>query len=137
MVSEWDLPELPTHVSLDCDELLVIDWFLAAHYLANVSRGAEIGEVIQSWHGFRMDVWQGIRMSEAIGQTYRLAIDEGTAKYLFNWLPPTFLWGTGRDCGFSLKVKLHRFLGGEPEEVVSDHEDATESSPKDTSGPDA
>ena len=133
MANDWRLPEAKS-IRLDRDELLLIDFHLSGHYLCNVGRGLEIGEIIGTWHDFRIAVWDGIKHLETIKpsvhEEHRLSIDEGTAKYLFNWLPPTFMWGTGRDCGFSLKVKLHNFLIG-AEEVPLDNQDATESGPKD------
>ena len=145
---EWDLPPALTHISLDRDELAVLDWHLCGHYLCNVSRGSDIGEVIQTWDEFRRRVWEGILAlsvqkdpgiplsSTSNVPTYRLPMDESAAKYLFNWLPPTFMWGTGRDCGFTLKVRLYRFLTGQ-EEAINDYQDAAEGGTKDTPIPDA
>lgn len=144
MVREWGLPKVLTHIRLDREELLVLDWHLSGHYLCNCARGLDIGEIIGTWHEFRAAVWDGIRalsdpknpgilLPPAVGKgtpQYDLAMDESTAKYFFNWLPTTFMWGTGRDCGYTLKVKMHCFLRGE-EEIESDNPNTTESDPKD------
>lgn len=126
---EWQLPDW-AGVELDCQELKVLDWFLSGHYLCNVSRGSDISDIVERWNDFRMDVWKGIRSLEkmaSVRKTYKLEMNDGTAKYLFNWLPTTFAWGTGRDCGFSLKTKLHRFLAKEVDEEKDDDKDKASS----------
>ena len=150
MANEWELPQGRTHIPLDRDELLVLDWHLSGHYLCNVGHGPDIDEVIKSWHELRTAVWNGILEVAGPGNAgasppnaghilwHRLPMDEGTAKYLFNWLPPTFMWGTGRDCGFTLKIKLHNFLAGEEEEEITyDNPDTTQSSATNASNSDA
>ena len=139
MANEWDVLLPRTTIRLDREELLVIDVHLCAHYLANVSRGADIGEIIATWGEFRKQIWQAIDKLD-VPETDKdlpvlpVSMDESTAKYLFNWLPPSFMFGTGRDCGYSLKIKLNRWLHGEPEirEVKDANQDGAESSPKDT-----
>ena len=142
MTDPWGLPSVPTHILLDRDELLALDWHLCGHYLCNVGQGLDIREIIAVWGGFRETVWAGIEalstptnigvpLPPTMGSIpeYRLSMDEATAKYLFNWFPPTFMWGTGRDCGFTLKVKLRRFLAGEGD-MSHDDPNTTEGSAK-------
>ena len=131
-MDDWRVPTLPTHINLDRDELLCLDWhlsghYLTGHYLSGISQ--DIREIINTWHDFRVLIWTGIKTLGNLPGDYPLAMDESTARYLFNWLPPTFMWGTGRDCGFSLKMKLRGFLIGE--EVALDDKNAAESGPKD------
>lgn len=126
-MDDWRVPALSTHINLDRDELLCLDWHLSGHYL--VGRGEDIGYIIDRWHDFRVLIWTGIKTLGSLPGDYPLLLEEGAAKYLFNWLPPTFMWGTGRDCGFTLKMKLRGFLTGE--EVALDDKNTAESGPKD------
>mgnify|MGYP001576955179 FL=1 len=136
---EWQLPQTPAYLRLDRDELLVLDWHLSGHYLCNVGRGPDLGEIIHTWGDFLLKVWEGVAWytENHAGRPYNLPMDESQAKYFFHWLPTTFVWGTGKDCGFSLKFKLYRFLTGQGEEDANDNQDDAQSSPKNETVTDA
>ena len=133
MIDDWTLPQ--AGVMLNREELMALDWHLCGHYL--VGRGTDIGEVIEQWHEFRERIWGGVlALSEPkdaglplngdTGLETLLALDDGDAKYLFNALPTTFMWGTGRDVGYTLKVKLYRFVAGVPEPVFEERKEETD-----------
>ena len=68
-------------------------------------------------------------------------MDESTARILLAIVPTTFRWGTGPDCGYSLKTKLYLYLIGEQNEERQSSQDQTSSNSQDstpgTTGSDA
>ena len=93
-------------------------------------------EQLMAWHNFRMDVWAGILHIErtGAGSTAAFAITEQEAKILLAVIPTTFRWGTGIDCGYSLKQKLAKFLRGERENADNKDASATKDNAKDEAG---
>lgn len=129
--------------SVTRDELLLIDWHTCGDYLSN--HGHSIDDSIERWHEVRSHIWQGLHLIELSREDsagFLFQIDEGTAKWLFNALPPVFAFGTAKECGYTLKMKLYKYLFGisdpiveeesdnpDPDKTDSDTEDATEPTP--------
>tara|TARA_R100000306_G_C4356515_1_gene133013 strand:- start:343 stop:849 length:507 start_codon:yes stop_codon:yes gene_type:complete len=115
-----------TGIPLCWDELVVLDWYTSGHYLVPIC--VEFEHVL-SWHEVRVRIWNAIEaLSNEDGSphtwlsdprnassykaypTFNLYLTADEATYFFNWLPPSHIWATGRDVGFSLKSKLHKYL---------------------------
>ena len=123
MQNEWSLPSTggrkTTHVlSLDRDEFLLVDWLIcgASRLLPDGSL-----EELRKWDDIRFNVWRALRFADTcstadppkvIPATQSLTIRPPDAAILFALAPTTFRWGTGPDCGYSLKAKLSAYLEG-------------------------
>jgi len=105
---DWALPPKPT-IKVNRDELLLLDWTTgsASHLIPN----ADLDELAK-WHEFRMSVWTAIDSLSAESPEADFPLSEADAKILMAVVPTTFRWGTGEDCGYSLKMKLSKFLQG-------------------------
>lgn len=124
MSSEWTVPAVPLTLLLDNDELALVDWVLcgASRLLPDIV----LEDLVTPWHDVRMAVWQLL----AQGQK-ELPMAQETAKILLALCPTTHRWGTGGDCGYSLKTKLARFLRGESNGNDGEaHKDETSDSAK-------
>ena len=93
-------------------------------------------DVLMTWHVFRMDVWAAILHIErtGTGTTAAFAMTDQEAKVLLAVVPTTFRWGTGIDCGYSLKQKLAKFLRGERDDADNKDANATKDATKDQAG---
>ena len=108
---EWALPADPTP-RLDMGELLLIDWIICGS--SRLLPNADLDYLVKSWHTFRLQVWKTLDEFTDPAITERpFIIGIPEAKALFALAPTTFRWGTGSDCGFSLKQKLSRYLATE------------------------
>jgi hypothetical protein len=104
----------PAALQLNKDELLLIDWVLCVY---SHTIQADIEEVVEAWHLLRKKVWESIEgfhsvLTTSPVPTVSFDVDDVEAKWLLGMLPTTFRWGTGPDCGYSLKRKLACFLLG-------------------------
>ena len=120
-------------IKLDQGELLLLDWVLcgASRSIPN----ADLGYLLEKWHEFRLDIWRGIGQLKAPdANEVRLAFTDLEARALLAVVPTTFRWGTGPDCGYTLKTKLAKFLLGD---IQNDYQTKTHnaSADKPTSGP--
>lgn len=113
---DWELPQLK--VGLNRDEYLLIDWILcgASRLIPNI----ETDELVNKWHPLRMRVWDkfigdNIKKFTDEKAEQDVPMDTETARFLLGIAPTTFRWGTGADCGLSLKLKLAEFLHKEGE----------------------
>ena|SRR2546426_9533112 len=114
---EWELPAPPPPpgIDLEAGELLLIDWVLcgASHILPV----HELEELVPRWHDLRLEVWRGLHVlaagPKAPKQTHYL-LSESEAEKLLALVPTTHRWGTGPDCGYTLKLKIAGFLGVNP-----------------------
>ena len=113
MPSEWNLPGGPV-LRLTADELSLIDWSLCMY--AHVLPG-DLGDYMK-WESVRAVVWHSLdllwdpALYRAKEGSVVILITLEVAAALLAILPTTHRWGTGFDCGFSLKRKLSRFLRG-------------------------
>ena len=124
--NEWRLPPTggagrgtaPRSLQLDRDEFLLVDWLIcgAARLLPDCSI-----EELRQWDEVRFAVWNALRFADAcaiadppkvIPATQSLTLGRNDALILFALAPTTFRWGTGPDCGYSLKSKLSAYLEG-------------------------
>lgn len=113
--SDWELPKFDM-VELTEEELLLLDWVIcsASGLLPNVT----LDELMNNWNSTRLKVWESILNIKNIKKTQQVTtipfeVDEITARVLLSVTPTTFRWGTGNDCGYSLKLKLYRFINGD------------------------
>lgn len=120
---DWQLPQLE-NIKATAEELMLLDWILCSG--SGLIPGATVDDLLERWASVRFDVWKGLNDIERtkIGPlgTVSFEMDEFTAKVLLALTPTTFRWGTGTDCGFSLKMKLFHFLTGEVENDNSQNE---------------
>ena len=124
---EWALPAEPG-IRLDQGELLLLDWVLCG--ASRLIPDADLDYLLEKWHEFRLDVWRGIGQLKAPDvNEVELALTDPEAKVLLAVVPTTFRWGTGPDCGYTLKTKLAKFLLGDSE---NDYENETQNASADT-----
>jgi len=129
---EWALPPEPG-IKLDQGELLLLDWVLCG--ASRLIPNADLDYLLENWHDCRISIWRAIGQLKAPNANdVKLAFTEPEAKALLALCPTTFRWGTGPDCGYTLKQKLSKFLMGE---IANDNENKTYNAPGDkpTSGP--
>ena len=115
---DWQLP-LVEFIKVNEEELLLLDWVVGS--ASGLIPGATLDELMTNWSFLRFDVWQHIYElkklqssgSSTAGKELPLSMDDWTARTLLAIVPTTFRWGTGQDCGYSIKMKLCRFLIGE------------------------
>ena len=125
---EWILPSSLDSIYLVRDELLLLDWILcgASRLLPNY----ELDYLISGWNDNRIEIWkllEELSIHEEIPTSCVFSMNDGTAKVILALCPTTFRWGTGIDCGYSLKTKVARFLRGEPDvEVRTDYSTSTD-----------
>ena len=142
---DWFLPPVES-INLTEEEFLLLDWCMGS--ASGLIPGATLDDLMERWASLRFDVWKSIHtlIADAPGGAVNstsvlpLLMDEFTARVLLAVIQTTFRWGTGADCGFSLKLKLYRFLIGERDAEHTDT-DETDSSTTDesqsASGPEA
>jgi len=130
---DWQLPPVES-INLTKEEFLLLDWVMGS--ASGLIIGATLEDLMERWAPLRFDVWKSIydlEISRGISTAvYSLSMDDFTARVLLAVVPTTFRWGTGTDCGFSMKIKLYRFLIGERD---GEHADTnkTDSNPTDQS----
>ena len=110
-----EMPDRSTGVRVSQDELLLLDWVLSYP-----ERQAAVSlDWHMKWAELRLDIWGALAVAEKEKQnaSAELAVSEGDAKVLLAIIPTTFRWaGSGDDCGYSLKMKIARYLLGEPDD---------------------
>ena len=113
MSQEWEVPGGPV-LRLTADELMLIDWVLCMY--SHVLSG-DLADYMR-WEPVRTGVWEVL---DLLWDPLTVRPKEGTvvmvmpipdARMLLAILPTTHRWGTGFDCGFSLKRKLARYIRG-------------------------
>ena len=122
---DWQLP-LVEFIKVNEEELLLLDWVIGS--ASGLIPGATLDELMSNWSALRFDVWQHIyelkklpvSSSGPSGVLCSLSMDDFTARILLAVVPTTFRWGTGPDCGYSIKMKLCRFLLGERDDDDKD-----------------
>ena len=113
---DWQLPLIES-IKVNDEELLLLDWVIGS--ASGLIPGATLDELMANWSALRLDVWQHIYELKKLssgsppGAGCSLGMDDFTARVLLAIVPTTFRWGTGPDCGYSIKMKLCRFLLGE------------------------
>jgi hypothetical protein len=108
---DWGLLGPGPVMSLSAHELLLIDWIICP--ASGLIPGAEPEQLVKGWEGIRNAVWQVLSGADLSKDArYPLPMNELDAQFLFGVAPSTFRWGTGPDCGFSLKRRLYLFLKG-------------------------
>jgi len=135
---DWQLPPIES-IKVNEEELLLLDWVIGS--ASGLIPGATLEELMSNWSTVRLDVWQHIyelkklpaSSSGPSGILCSFGMDDFTARILLAVIPTTFRWGTGPDCGYSMKMKLCRFLLGERDD---DDKDQANSNPPDQT-PDA
>jgi len=114
---DWQLP-LVEFIKVNEEELLLLDWVIGS--ASGLIPGATLDELMTNWSFLRFDVWQHIRelkkLQSSSGKELPLSMDDWTARTLLAVVPTTFRWGTGQDCGYSIKMKLCKFLIGEKDD---------------------
>jgi hypothetical protein len=108
---DWSQLEPGAALSLTPGELLLLDWILCP--ASGLIPGTELEQLIRGWEGVRQAIW-GILAEIDLGKDarYPLPLNMLDAQYIFAVTPTTFRWGTGPDCGFSLKRRLYLFIQG-------------------------
>src|SRR3990167_2882992 len=98
-------------LSLNEDELLLIDWVLSVY---RHTLPMAFDEAVDDWHSMRLGAWSAIDaiINSRSTPLVSFPINEAEARYLLAVLPTTYRWGTGPDCGYSLKRKLSCLLMG-------------------------
>ena len=136
---DWQLP-LVEFIKVNEEELLLLDWVVGS--ASGLIPGATLDELMTNWSFLRFDVWQHIYElkklqssgSSTAGKELPLSMDDWTARTLLAIVPTTFRWGTGQDCGYSIKMKLCRFLIGERDDDDKAQADSdTPNQPSDSS----
>ena len=137
----WGLPAGPPLPLLSVDELLLLDWVMcsASHLIPDIS----LGDLVVGWGPLRMAVWRSLSRADVENATretrdeskYPFNFDETVAMNLLALVPTTFRWGTGLDCGYSLKMKLYRFLTNDYP-VGKGEDDVSTSSASENKAPD-
>jgi len=131
---DWQLP-LVEFIKVNEEELLLLDWTIGSP--SGYIPGATLDELMSNWSSLRLDVWQHIYELKKLptsssgsppGALCSLSMDDSMARILLAVVPTTFRWGTGPDCGYSIKMKLCRFLLGERDD---DDKDKADSNPPD------
>ena len=100
------------------DELWLLDWVLCYP----MQQAAPQVEWHMTWATLRDDLWKAIIYLNEVakeGETPTEAmvwIETSDLRVLLALTPTTFRWGTGQDCGHSLKMKIAKALlaKGEP-----------------------
>jgi len=119
---DWQLP-LIEFIKVNEEELLLLDWVVGS--ASGLIPGASLEDLMSNWSSLRLDVWQHIYELKKLptfssgpppGALCSLSMDDFTARILLAVVPTTFRWGTGLDCGYSIKMKLCRFLIGEKDD---------------------
>ena len=113
---DWQLP-LVEFIKVNEEELLLLGWVIGS--ASGLIPGATLDELMSNWSSLRFDVWQHIyelKSGSSPGSMCSLSMDDFTARILLAIVPTTFRWGTGPDCGYSIKMKLCRFLLGEKDD---------------------
>ena len=104
---DWGLPQTDKPIVLSQGELLLCDWIICgASRLIPEAGLLELG----NWTTLRLGLWQAIATN---AESRPLALDGSDARTLLALCPTTFRWGVGDDVGFSLKMKLARFIAPE------------------------
>ena len=137
---DWQLP-LVESIKVNDEELLLLDWVIGS--ASGLIPGATLEDLMANWSSLRLDVWQHIYELKKLptsssgsppGALCSLSMDDFTARVLLAVVPTTFRWGTGPDCGYSIKIKLCRFLLGERDDDDKDQTDSdTPNQPPDPS----
>lgn len=144
MVAEWELPgesQLASGLHFDLDELLLLDWILTP--CSNIYPQATL-DTAMAWQTLRLSLWDCIaiwdRTPRPVDLTMGipkpippLGITLAEAAILLTICPVEFRWGSGENCGSSLKLKLRAYLRGEPEEDTDAH-NGTATSPTQADG---
>ncbi|NIR13698.1 MAG: hypothetical protein GWN86_07010 [Desulfobacterales bacterium] len=100
---------------LTIDELLLIDWALCSS--SGCIPGASLQE-LQEWRPFRESLWEVIIDADFPGpnnvnpKPNPFDVGPVNASILLPIIPTSFRWGTGPDCGFTLKIKLAKVIFG-------------------------
>mgnify|MGYP001562064603 CR=1 FL=1 len=135
----WGLPSKT--VVLSTDELLLLDWVMCS--ASRLIPEATVGELVVAWGGLRVEVWHclsKVDLEQHDGEArakaqHSIDLSESDAKTLLALIPTTFRWGTGVDCGYSLKMKLYRFLTNDYP-VKKGEDDVSTSSTSENKAPD-
>ena len=137
---DWQLP-LVEFIKVNEEELLLLDWVIGS--ASGLIPGATLDELMANWSSLRLDVWQHIYELKKLptsssgpppGALCSLNMDDFMARILLAVVPTTFRWGTGPDCGYSIKMKLCRFLLGEKDDDDKDQANSdTSNQPPDAS----
>lgn len=115
MLSEWLDKK---SISLNVEEILLIDWTICG--ASRIIPNMEVVPLVVDWHPLRMTLWDAVSLlGNDSKKEIKLPVEESEARTLLALAPTTFRWGTGPDCGFSLKQKLSRFLQGETNDEES------------------
>lgn len=141
-----ELLERKTTLKLTHDELKLLDWVL--HQPSPMPSPVDL-EWHMRWKELRESLWAGIHRIE-IEKAKAEAIKTGSFKekmalqpielspvdcsVLLALVPTTYRWGPGKDCGFSLKLKLFQFLSGEEEYHADETDDANKDPSSSTGG---
>ena len=112
------LPAYRAGPSLTRDEALLLDWLLTYPMPAAV---VELDWHLK-WEALRLDLWSQLA-TEA--KFIKAEMSEREAAMFLAITPTTFRWGNGSDCGYSLKIKLARFIQGKEEEPDADNQDTS------------
>ncbi|HEY3118761.1 MAG TPA: hypothetical protein VGK54_18625 [Chloroflexota bacterium] len=99
-------------------ELWVIDWVLCSQ---GESVNGQKLEALMSWRDLRERIWRAQMSAELAtedpAKPAEAEIELSPEEYelLLAIVPTTFRWGTGEDCGFSLKRRIAQELWGAEE----------------------
>jgi hypothetical protein len=115
----WILPPVKPALDLTEGELLLADWIICG--ASRLITEADTTFLVSAWEGVRLALWQAIDVAPT-ERAHSITINRFQVQALFAICPTTFRWGMGDDVGFSLKMKLARFLAPE---MFHDHEDKT------------
>ena len=100
-------------------ELWLIDWVICGQ--GESVTGEKLGSLM-SWGDLRERVWRAQISAELATQDpskpaeAELDLTPAECDQLMAIIPTTFRWGTGEDCGFSLKRKIAQELWGSDEQ---------------------
>ena len=128
---EWQLPNVNTPtlgVSLNAGEIKYLDWAICG--ASRILPDTDLDYLIGSWHPFRLDLWRLLVGINDSNETGLLELSDEDAKVLLAVLSPTFRWGTGPDVGYSLKMKVARFLLKLPDPQVEAEQPAEAKAPE-------
>ena len=126
---------------LSIDELLLLDWVMCS--ASRLIPDATLGDLVVAWGGLRLELWHclsKVDLEQHDGEArakaqHTIDLSESDAKTLLALIPTTFRWGTGLDCGYSLKMKLYRFLTNDYP-VGKGEDDVSTSSASENKAPD-
>lgn len=125
---DWELPPIYPVILLNPGEMLLIDWILCGP--SHILPEGGIQELLV-WQPLRLMCWQGIRCDVV---DYPLALPETDANILVALCPTTFRWGVGEDVGFTLKMKLAKFVAPEMFPNVYTEDDTQGEAPGEATG---